>query len=271
MGSDDSDPDAEGEEVVVRDGKKQRHRVRITRSFYLGVTEVTRGQFEEFVDDTGYKTDAEKDSWGGFGWDEEKREFRQDRKFSWRHSGFGKSQEHPVVNVSWNDAVAFCEWLRRKEGQPYRLPTEAEWEYACRAGTTTRYISGDDSEALHTFGNVSDPTAKAIHPELKETISASDGFVYTAPVAQFKANGFGLNDTHGNVWEWCQDVYDPEYYKSSPMDDPICSVGTAFRVLRGGSWGCSPRCCRSAYRERRVPEGCYDSLGFRVARGKSGQ
>ena len=193
-----SDPDAEDDEVVVKDGKKQKHRVRITRPFYLGVTEVTRGQFRAFVDETGYKTEAEKDGKGGYGWDEEKKEFRQDAKFTWLNAGFEQTDEHPVVNVSWNDAVAFCEWLKSKEGQAYRLPTEAEWEYACRAGTTTRYFSGDDPETLATVGNVADGTAKAKYPAGLR-IAASDGYVYTAPVARFQANAFSLYDTHGNV------------------------------------------------------------------------
>ena len=111
-----------------------------------------------------------------------------------------------MVNVSWNDAVAFCEWLSRQEGQTYRLPTEAEWEYACRAGTTTRYCSGDDAETLAAVANVADATAKAKFPDWA-TIAARDGYVFTAPVGRFRANAWGLHDMHGNVWEWCSDGY----------------------------------------------------------------
>jgi formylglycine-generating enzyme required for sulfatase activity len=116
-----------------------QHRMRITRPFYLGSYPVTRGQFWRFVKDTGYKTDAEKgEKPGAWGWDPDKKEFGFNEKYSWRNAGFEQTDEHPVVNVSWNDAVAFCKWLSKKESKTYRLPTEAEWEYSCRAGMTTR-------------------------------------------------------------------------------------------------------------------------------------
>ena len=134
-----------------------QHRVRITQPLYLGTYHVTRGQFRKFVADTHYKTDAEKaDQRGVFGWNADKKEFDFNGKFSWRNVCFEQSDEHPVVCVSWNDATAFCKWLSHKEGKTYRLPTEAEWEYACRAGTTTRYSSGDDPETLAKVGKVAD-------------------------------------------------------------------------------------------------------------------
>ena len=150
-------------------------------------TEVTRGQFRRFVDDAGYQTEAEKDGKGGYGWTEAGN-FVYDPKYTWQNLGFDQTDEHPVVNVSWNDAVAFAAWLSRKEGTTYRLPTEAEWEYACRAGTTTRYSSGDDPESLATVGNVADGTAREKlpnwYPDPTWTIAARDGFVYTAPVGR---------------------------------------------------------------------------------------
>src|SRR5262249_5278878 len=158
-----------------------QHEVRITRPFYLGVTEVTRGQFRLFVDEEGYRTEAEKDGKGGYGWNEEKKTFEQNPRYTWQSPGFEQTDEHPVVNVSWNDAQAFVGWLSRKEGETYRLPTEAEWEYACRAGTTTRYSCGDDPEGLVAVGNIADETAKVKYPDWT-TIAARDGFVYTAPV-----------------------------------------------------------------------------------------
>ena len=158
-----------GEDLLKADFFKDehpQHRVRITKPFYLGTYHVTRGQFRQFVADTGYKTDAEKgEKPGAWGWDPDKKEFGFNEKYSWRNAGFEQTDEHPVVNVSWNDAVAFCKWLSRKEGKTYRLPTEAEWEYACRAGTTTRYYSGDDPETLAKVGNVADAAAKAKFPD----------------------------------------------------------------------------------------------------------
>ncbi|MGO9467917.1 MAG: SUMF1/EgtB/PvdO family nonheme iron enzyme, partial [Isosphaeraceae bacterium] len=210
MGSPDGDGDTD---------EHPQHEVRITRPFYLGVTEVTRGQFRLFVDETGYKTEAEKDGKGGYGWNEEAKKFEQSPRFTWQNPGFEQTDEHPVVNVTWNDAQEFVKWLSQKEGRIYRLPTEAEWEYACRAGTKTAYVSGDDAESLAAFGNIADGTAKEKYPEWT-TIAARDGYVYTAPVGRFRANAFGLYDMHGNVWEWCQDWYDAEYYKQSPGDDP---------------------------------------------------
>ncbi len=140
-----------------------QHRVRITKPFYLGTYHVTRGQFRQFVADTAYKTDAEKgETPGAYGWDPDKKNFGFNAKYSWRNAGFEQTDEHPVVNVSWNDAVEYCKWLSKKEGKTYRLPTEAEWEYACRAGTTTRYYSGDDPETLAKVGNVADAAAKAV-------------------------------------------------------------------------------------------------------------
>ena len=195
MGSPDSDKNA-------HDDEKPQHRVRITRPFYLGVYEVTRGQFRRFVDDSGYQTEAEKDGKGGCGWNEDAKKFEQNPRYTWLNPGFEQTDLHPVVNVSWNDAVAFAEWLGRKEGRTYRLPTEAEWEYACRAGTTTLYFPGDDAEALAEVGNVADATAREKYPDWTYAIAVRDGFVYTAPVGRYRLNAWGLHDMHGNVWEW---------------------------------------------------------------------
>jgi formylglycine-generating enzyme required for sulfatase activity len=266
MGSDATDADAFDDEFLDKAaGRKEKHRVRITRPFHLGVTEVTRGQFRRFVDDAGYQTEAEKDGKGGYGWNEETKKFEQNPKYTWQNAGFDQSDDHPVVNVSWNDAVAFAQWLSRKEGKTYRLPTEAEWEYACRAGTTTRFSNGDDAEGLAVVGNVADGTAKAKYPEWTSTIAARDGYVYTAPVGRFQANAFGLYDMHGNVWEWCSDGYSADYYKQSPADDPPGALGASDRVIRGGGWDRRPRSCRSADRSRSAPVLRNILLGIRLA------
>jgi formylglycine-generating enzyme required for sulfatase activity len=266
MGSDDSDPNAEPDEFLdAAAGKKERHRVRITKSFYLGIHEVTRGQFRRFVDETGYQTEAERDGKGGQGLvslNEKKMTFKQHPKYTWRYTGFAQTDEHPVVNVTWNDAQAFTAWLGRKEGKPYRLPTEAEWEYACRAGTTSIWSIGDDEEELAAVGNISDGTAKEKYPD-RAAIAARDGYIFTAPVGRFRQNAFGLFDMHGNVWEWCSDGFDADYYKWSPVYDPPGPVGATFRISRGGSWADASRFCRSADRwispEQRGP-----GTGFRI-------
>ena len=175
MGSDESDSDASGAEKVA--GKK--HLVRITRPFYLGTTEVTVGQFRRFVESAGYKTEAESDGKGGDGWDEQAAMFsKRDPKYTWRSPGFAQTDDHPVVNVSWNDAMAFCDWLGKQEVGTYRLPTEAEWEYGCRAGRATRYWSGNDPETLATVGNVADGTLKEKYPTFTNFMKAKDGHIF---------------------------------------------------------------------------------------------
>ena len=260
-----------GEELLNADFFKDehlQHRVRITKPFYLGAYHVTRGQFRQFVADTGYKTDAEKGVGfkGAFGWDPDKKAFDLNEKYSWRNAGFEQTDEHPVVNVSWNDAVAFCKWFSKKENKTYRLPTEAEWEYACRAGTTTRYYSGDDPETLAKVANVADAAAKAKFPDWKYTIKANDGCVFTAPAGKFKPNAFGLYDMHGNAWQWCADWRGAEYYAASPTDDPTGPDSGNGRVLRGGSWNYGPGDARSADRVGDAPDYRYNDAGFRVAR-----
>jgi formylglycine-generating enzyme required for sulfatase activity len=268
MGSDDSDADAQSDEVVIKNGKKEKHRVRISRPFYLGVTEVTRGQFRLFVDDEGYKTEAQRLGKGARREYAANRGLYQNAMATWLDPGFEQSDDHPVVNVSWNDAVAFCRWLSRREGRAYRLPTEAEWEYACRAGTNTRHSSGDDLEGLASVGNVADATARKKYP-LLSTLAASDGFIHTAPAGKFRANAFGLYDMHGNVSEWCQDWYGAEFYKSAPMEDPVCSAPATERAIRGGAWGLPLLRCRSAMRDRIAPDSHSDNVGFRVAQSLS--
>jgi formylglycine-generating enzyme required for sulfatase activity len=240
-----------------------QHKVRITKSFYLGVYEVTRGQFSQFVEATGYLTSAEQAL------------VRRDSDFPpksgalrlcWKNPGFEQTNEHPVVHMSWNDAAAFCVWLSRKECRQYRLPTEAQWEYACRAGSTSRYCNGNDPEKLTEVGNVSDASHKRLFPDMK-AISADDGYVFTSPVGKFKPNAFGLYDMHGNAWEWCDDVFDESYYARSPVENPPGadpkSVFLAF-VLRGSAWS-RPACtARSSDRISNKPDAWNNDFGFRV-------
>jgi formylglycine-generating enzyme len=247
-----------------------QHRVRITQPFYLGQHEVTVGQFRRFVADSSYKTEAESDGKGGYGFDLTTGKYEQDPKYTWKNPGFAQRDDHPVVNVSWNDAVAFCSWLSREEGEEYRLPTEAEWEFACRGGTTTMYQHGDNPEGLAFVGNIADGTfsAKLDENNLKLTgaISAKDGYAATAPVGDFRANPFGLHDMHGNVYEWCSDWYGDDYYKNSPASDPGGPSTGSYRVSRGGSWFHNARYCRSANRNRFTPGLRFNDLGFRVLR-----
>ncbi|HUT95606.1 MAG TPA: formylglycine-generating enzyme family protein [Thermoguttaceae bacterium] len=258
MGSPDSDAQA-------TDHEKPQHPVRITRPFYLGVHEVTVGQFCRFVEAAAYKTEAERHGEGGE-WNESEGKFKPwDPKYNWRNTEFEQTDVHPVVNVTWNVVVAFCEWLSRMEGHEYRLPTEAEWEYACRAGTTTRWCFGDETEGLVQVANVADAMVKAKFPGWR-TISESDNHLFTAPVGSFRANAWGLYDMHGNVWEWCADWYDASYYRASAATDPKGPDSGVYRVLRGGSWLSDPGLTRSAGRLWNSPGSRHLYAGFRLAR-----
>lgn len=249
------------------DDEKPAHQVLFSKPFYLGQHEVTVDQFRQFVSATGYVTDAEKGTGfrGAFGWNREVMEFQMNPEYSWRQTGFAQTGSHPVVNVSWNDASAFCGWLREKEKQDFRLPTEAEWEYACRAGSATSYCSGDDPESVAQVGNIADAMFAGQFPELKSAVLANDGYVYTAPVGSFAPNPFGLHDMHGNVWEWCQDWFDVEYYAASPNSDPPGPSAGEERVYRGGGWFPCARGSRSSSRSGDVPENRHLTLGFRIA------
>jgi sulfatase modifying factor 1 len=247
--------------------ERPQHRIQISKPFYLGTHEVTKGQFAEFVDDRRYVTDAERDGQGGDGSNPDGT-WVKGPQYTWRNPGFVQTDDHPVVNVSWNDATAFCEWLGRKDGVAYRLPTEAEWEFACRAGSTTIFQSGNDPEGLASLGNVADDGARISwtgYPGYSY-IAANDGFIFTSPVGHYRPNAFGLYDLHGNVGEWCSDWYGSDYYAQSSPSDPAGPPMGAEKVRRGGSWYNTPGGNRSAYRYRNVPSYRTNNLGFRVAR-----
>lgn len=253
------------------DGEQPQHRVKISQPFYLGKFEVTRGQFATFVADDGYKSEPERDGFGGRGYDRDLDKLDSLKpKYTWKDPGWKPYDDsHPVVNVTWNDAKAFCEWLSRKEGKTYRLPTEAEWEYACRAGTTTRHPAGNDKDSLVTIGNVADAALLAKDPwkiGFSWALTASDDWVFTAPVGSFKANAFGVHDMIGNVYEWCGDMYDAKLYaqRSGTTTDPLQTSGSEYRVLRGGSWYLGPTYARAAKRDGGSPDNRGINYGFRV-------
>ncbi|MBS0202358.1 MAG: SUMF1/EgtB/PvdO family nonheme iron enzyme [Planctomycetes bacterium] len=249
------------------DNDRPTHRVSISRPFYLGRNEVTVGEFRRFVVKSGYKTDAETDGQGGKGWDQLKSRIVQDPKYNWRNPGFIQSDDHPVTNVTWSDAKKFCEWLASSEGHTYRLPTEAEWEYACKAGSMTIWSNGDDPEGVASVGNILDRTSKTVFARLT-SIDARDGYVFTAPVGRFKSNSFGVHDMHGNVLEWCEDIYDANLYsrRIGTTVDPLYSGGGDSRVIRGGSWFVTPCSTRSAFRSGTAPNTRFIGIGFRVTR-----
>ncbi len=252
MGSPLSEADRNSDEV--------QHEVLIRRPFYLAIHEVTVGQFKTFVDDTGYKTTAERGE-GGLGINIQINRTSQSTEFSWRNGGFEQASDHPVFNVSWLDAQKFIAWLSQKDGKTYGLPTEAQWEYACRAGTTTRYWCGDSAEQLLTFANRG---SESFPPKFEtwKLGAIRDGHVFTAKVGSFEANPFGIYDMHGNVSEWCADWYGD--YSQTSVADPQGPTTGAERVCRGGSWADDAWSQRSALRTHNTPDFSSNHLGFRL-------
>jgi len=196
-----------------------QHSVTISKPFYMGTYEVTVGQFRAFVEATNYKTTAETDPQGGTGYDG-KSGYKSTRDFSWRNPGFEQADNHPVTNVTWFDAVEFCKWLSRKEKVVYQLPSEAQWEYACRAGSTGMYYNGNDTAEVTKIANIADTSLyKQLGRKTNRTLF--DGSVFTNEVGQYLPNDFGLHDMCGNVSEWCSDWYQRRYYSESPEVDPV--------------------------------------------------
>ena len=248
-------------EAMRQEDEGPQRPVRITKGFWMGRFEVTVAQFTRFVQQTGYRTTAE---YAGGAWnitDELKQEWK--KGLNWKKSDYNQVPDAPVVLISWDDAQAFCHWLSQATRRAFRLPTEAEWEYACRAGTTTAFQWGNDAEGGAGWLNGADEKLRAKHPEWR-TFPFSDGNLYAAKVGSYRGNAWGLHDMHGNVWEWVQDWYNPTYYATGPAADPFNGQMDRFHVARGGSWLCYPGFCRSAVRRKYAPEYTTCDLGFRV-------
>lgn len=252
--------------------QEPQHRVRITRPFYMGMHEVTVKQFRKFVEATNYKTTAETNRVGGSHILGSSGSWTSKPEFTWRSPGFPQTDDHPVVQVSWEDAQAFCKWLSDQEQAVYRLPTEAEWEYASRSEhssvrdqSNTRFRWEQDSRPAQVYGNVADQALRE-HYKAYGAMPHHDGFAFTAPVGSFAPNLFGLYDMHGNVFEWCADWYDPLYYKSSPAIDPQGPMDGNVRVQRGGGFSHHAGFSRCDVRDYGEPKQVQSGLGFRVVR-----
>ena len=263
MGSNIGEPD-----------EKPIHSVQLN-DFYLEETEVTVTQFAAFVMATGYLTDAEKrvDNYGSYTWS--KNGWVKKEGVTWLCDATGSRRlksgyNHPVLHVSWNDASEYCKWLYRVTGKKYRLPTEAEWEFASGNGSKHTLFSWGDGHlisAKRKWANVADDAAQRKYgfPIIKTQPYYEDGFAESSTVAQFPANDFGIYDLAGNVWEWCNDWYNSDYYKSSEPNNPIGSLIGTDKVQRGGSWQVMEKFCRTANRGF-APLSCRQGdLGFRLA------
>jgi formylglycine-generating enzyme required for sulfatase activity len=221
----EDDPKEPTERKEVGRIDEDGHEVEITQGFFMGQYEVTQEEYEEVMK---------------------------------KNPSFFKGEKLPVEKVSWNDAKEFCRKLSTIEGKTYTLPTEAEWEYACRAGV---------KNVAFNFGPVisadkANYNATKLFP--KRSGQVGQFREKTTPVGSFKPNAWGLYDMHGNVFEWCEDWYGIGYYRVSPTENPKGPDDGKSRVLRGGSWFHEPICCRSAYRSGNRPEASSYNIGFRV-------
>lgn len=238
MGSSSSDPGRKDDELA--------HSVTLSNGFYIQTTPVTVGVWKRFVDATGYRSEAEKGTSGGSGWNGSA--LVQGPSYNWKSPGFPQTDEHPVTIITYEDALQFTRWATRITKRSMTLPTEAQWEYAYRAGTTSTYydINAKDPLALGWFKD-----------------NAGQG---TKPVGQKKPNAWGLYDMGGNVWEWCLDWYAP--YAPANATDPMQTVADASdkprRVLRGGSWLKDRSNGRAAARFRSTPGTRNADNGFRL-------
>ncbi|MEM6625114.1 MAG: formylglycine-generating enzyme family protein [Pseudomonadota bacterium] len=253
MGSPEDEEGRDPDEGPQRD-------VRIDYPFAAARFETTLAEFQRFMKETGHAPA------GGCVADSNGDGLLSDEpEANWSNTGFEQSDAQPAACVSWNDAQAYVHWLSRKTGETYRLLSEAEWEYAARAGTTSAYFWGSSADAGCAYMNGADATAKRSYPGWT-TVSCDDGYLNTSPVGSFNANAFGLYDMTGNVSEWTEDCWN-ESYSGAPINGSAWISGECSRrVLRGGSWSGYPRSLRSALRGWNSTSDRYDHVGFRVAR-----
>jgi formylglycine-generating enzyme required for sulfatase activity len=225
------------EEDGHHDDEEPAHRVTIAKPLAISRFEITRGQFLAFVEATGRETGNSCYVWRG-------EDLKNVKGKSFRDPGYQQTDDHPVACVSWTDVQAYAQWLSEKTHQNYRLLSEAEWEYAARAGTATAFATGDTLTEKQANFNTSG----------------------TVKVGSYPANAFGLHDMHGNLWEWVQDCY-VDSYKDSPIDGfPRKDSSGCKRVNRGGGWIDYPKFMRSASRKWDSPTDWFSVLGFRLAR-----
>ena len=234
------------ETELGREPDEIQHRVTISKGFYIGKYPITIEQFQSFVNQTRYKTEAERGTSGGFGWNGQ--DLVQSPEFDWRNPGYPSSKSHPVTIITLEDAQAFCKWLSSKSKMKVQLPTESQWEFACRAGSGERTYAGDTDE------------------HIDEIAWTKVNALGAQSVGGKRPNSLGIFDMCGNVSEWCLDIYGK--YPATNQTDPVATVPDAGEkprnVLRGGSWNRDRRRARSAARFRSDPKSRNADIGFRI-------
>lgn len=261
MGARDNEEDAS-------DAERPRHPVEIAKGFAMGRSAVTVGQFREFVRASGYEPDSVKLG-GASVYDERSGALRDDPRAGWQddYAGHAASEKLPVVNVSWKDATAYAAWLSERTGKKYRLPSEAEFEYALRGGTQSRYWWGD-ATPTRVVENLTGAGDRSPSGRRWSNAFAGyhDGYWGPAPVMHFQANPFGLYDIDGNVSEWTADCWHDTYLRAPRDGSAWMNPGCSTHVVRGGSWGSSPDQVRSAYRQGADGSVRSGRVGFRIVR-----
>ena len=236
-------------------------------AFLMGKNEVTVHEFRRFVEATDYITDAERDAGGMVGCDilnNERAFFTASAGISWRNPGFRQNEQYPVVCISWFDATAYAEWLSSVTGHSYTLPTEAQWEYAARAGSSSAYFFGDDGQDLCRWANIADRDLRSDNPVLS-TVDCSDGYITAAPIGEYEPNPLGLLDVIGNVYEWTCSRYEHDYNGSESLCAEVLDADSQW-VLRGGGWSSDASASRIAGRDPQLPFSRYSDSGFRLVR-----
>ena len=260
---------APADEKGARADEEPQRLVKIDTGFALGRDDVSVGEFRVFIDDSGYTTDAEKAGASSV-YDEDSGRIIDRRGITWRddYLGHAAADDLPVIHVSWNDAIAYTQWLSARTGKHYRLPSEAEFEYALRAGSTTRYPWGDGNppRVIDNFTGDGDRSPRLKRSWAKAFRRYDDGYWGPAPIGKFPPNAFGLIDMDGNVSEWVADCWHDNYTRAPADSSAWMNPGCAEHVIRGGSWGSAPDQVRSAYRLSAPSNTRSARVGIRVAR-----
>jgi len=250
------------------DNEGPQHRVTFRRGFAIGQREVSVKEFRAFVKETGYRTDAERLR-SSTVYDQHSGRLTMRDRVNWKMNFEGEkaSDDDPVLHVSWNDANAYCDWLARGTGKPYRLPSEAEFEYALRGGKNTVYWWGDDSPSRVVENITGEGDISNSRRNWSTSFQGySDKFWGPAPVGSFEPGPFGLYDIGGNVGEWVRDCWHDTYMRAPVDGSAWINPGCKLRVIRGGYWASSPEQTRSAFRLSAKPDSHGARIGFRIAR-----
>jgi formylglycine-generating enzyme required for sulfatase activity len=253
MGSPENEPGRDSDEV--------EHAVKIGYGFAIGKFPITRKEFAQFVAATHYDATGE----GCYALSGDGLRFQTYPRYSWQNPGFTQTDNDPVVCVSWKDAHAYIDWLSQKTKKQYRLLSEAEWEYAARAGTKWAHYWGADDDGVCKFANVADQRIRFLYPSWRIP-NCNDNYLYTSPVGAFPPNGFGLYDMSGNVWQWIEDCYRDNYNDAPTDGSPRIDESCSTRLLRGSPWYLNQWSGRSAYRGWGTAIMRDYGMGFRVAR-----